>query len=231
MASELRHKVFQQKINSLAKGCVASSIFFAVARTNLENILTGSSLKNRERKFRFDINTLPCVKLIASGNLLYSTGSSAWCSVMTQMGGMGVRVEGRSKREGIYVYIWLIHFTVQQKLTQHCKAIILQFIKKNNVHISDRDVCEGLYPTERCVQSLNMEGSWSLLCLCMYVNIVMLVMIPDGSPPRSHPQCTFHSITFSGKPRNTPLKEDYERSSIQLLPVSHRFSQQYSNIY
>ena len=34
-------------------------------------------------KIRFDINTLPCVKYIASGNLLYSTGSSAWCSVMT----------------------------------------------------------------------------------------------------------------------------------------------------
>ena len=30
-----------------------------------------------------DIYTLPCVKQIASGNLLYSTGSSAWCSVAT----------------------------------------------------------------------------------------------------------------------------------------------------
>ena len=27
---------------------------------------------------------------------------------------------------GICVYIWLIHFVIQQKLTQHCKAIILQ---------------------------------------------------------------------------------------------------------
>ena len=27
---------------------------------------------------------------------------------------------------GIYAYIQLIHFVVQQKLTQHCKAIILQ---------------------------------------------------------------------------------------------------------
>ena len=34
-------------------------------------------------EIRFDINTLPCVKYIASGNLLYSTRSSAWCSVMT----------------------------------------------------------------------------------------------------------------------------------------------------
>ena len=26
---------------------------------------------------------------------------------------------------GIYVYVELIHFVIQQKLTQHCKAIIL----------------------------------------------------------------------------------------------------------
>ena len=30
-----------------------------------------------------DICALPCVKQIASGNLLYNTGSSAWCSMMT----------------------------------------------------------------------------------------------------------------------------------------------------
>ena len=33
-------------------------------------------------------------------------------------------LNGRSKREGIYAYIQLIHFIVQQKLTQHCKATI-----------------------------------------------------------------------------------------------------------
>ena len=27
---------------------------------------------------------------------------------------------------GMYVYIWLIDSVVQQKLTQHCEAIILQ---------------------------------------------------------------------------------------------------------
>ena len=36
----------------------------------------------------------------------------------------------KSKKEGIYVYIQLIHFVVQRKLTQHCKAIILK-LKKN----------------------------------------------------------------------------------------------------
>ena len=74
----------------------------------------------------FNINTLPCVKQIASGNLLYSTGNSAQCSVTTQIRGMGPGVGGRSKREGIYVYIQLIHLIVQRKLTQHCEAILLQ---------------------------------------------------------------------------------------------------------
>ena len=40
------------------------------------------------------------------------------------------REGGREKHEGgdmrIYVYVKLIHFVVQQKLTQHCKAFILQ---------------------------------------------------------------------------------------------------------
>ena len=32
------------------------------------------------------------------------------------------------EREGIYVYLWLIRFVIQQKPTKHCKAIILQLI-------------------------------------------------------------------------------------------------------
>ena len=39
-------------------------------------------------------------------------------------------VGGNLKREGIYVYLGLIHAIVQQKLTQHFKAIILQLKKK-----------------------------------------------------------------------------------------------------
>ena len=42
---------------------------------------------------------------------------------MTQRGGM--RGRKKSNREGIYVYTELIPF-IQQKLTQHCKAIIFQ---------------------------------------------------------------------------------------------------------
>jgi len=39
------------------------------------------------------------------------------------------------EREGIYVYLWLIHVEIWQKTTKFCKAIILQlknkYIKKN----------------------------------------------------------------------------------------------------
>jgi len=34
--------------------------------------------------------------------------------------------------EGIHVNTWVIHNVVQQKLTQHCKAIILQLKKSAN---------------------------------------------------------------------------------------------------
>ena len=30
------------------------------------------------------------------------------------------------QKDGIYVYIWLMHFAVQKKITQHCKATIFQ---------------------------------------------------------------------------------------------------------
>ena len=47
-----------------------------------------------------NIYTLPCVKQMASGNLLYSTGSSAWCSVMTSKCGMRGKWEGGSRQRG-----------------------------------------------------------------------------------------------------------------------------------
>ena len=39
---------------------------------------------------------------------------------------MGWDVGGKFKREGTYVYQWLIHVDVWQKPTQYGKAIILQ---------------------------------------------------------------------------------------------------------
>ena len=77
------------------------------------------------------IYTLPCIRWTANGRLLYSTGTAVQGSEMTYRGGMGVGVRGRLKREeGIYVCIELIPTAVQQKLTQHCNAPILQFKKR-----------------------------------------------------------------------------------------------------
>ena len=39
----------------------------------------------------------------------------------------------------IYTYIWLNHFVVHLKLSQHCKLTILQFLKilmNKNIHLS-----------------------------------------------------------------------------------------------
>ena len=77
-----------------------------------------------------DIHTLAYVKQPASGELLHNTGSSAQGPVMTRWGGQDVGVGWRLKKEGIYVYLWLIHVVVQKKLT-HCKAIIQ--LKSNKI--------------------------------------------------------------------------------------------------
>ena len=61
--------------------------------------------------------------------------SSVFCDDLD--GWVGVGVGGRSKRVGVQVYIQLIHFTVQHKLRQHCKAIILQ-LKKKMKHSRER---------------------------------------------------------------------------------------------
>jgi len=39
---------------------------------------------------------------------------------------MGQEMGGRFKKEGIYVYLWLIHVEVLQTTTTFCKEIILQ---------------------------------------------------------------------------------------------------------
>ena len=42
---------------------------------------------------------------------------------------MGKEVEGWLKREGTYIYLWLVYVDTWQKQTQLDKAIILQFKK------------------------------------------------------------------------------------------------------
>ena len=48
-------------------------------------------------------------------------------------GGMGRKMGGRFKREGTYVYLWLIRVDVWQKPSQYCKVIILQLKIKYNL--------------------------------------------------------------------------------------------------
>ena len=43
---------------------------------------------------------------------------------------MGREMGGKFKREGTYVYLWLIHVDIWQKATKFCKAIILQVKNK-----------------------------------------------------------------------------------------------------
>ena len=44
-------------------------------------------------------------------------------------GGMQREMGEKFKREGTYVYLWLIHGDIWQKTTKFCKAIILQLKK------------------------------------------------------------------------------------------------------
>ena len=48
------------------------------------------------------------------------------CDDLEGWDGEGGREAQEGEDMGIYVYIYLIHFVIKQKLTQHCKAIILQ---------------------------------------------------------------------------------------------------------
>ena len=47
-----------------------------------------------------------CIKEVTSENLLYSIGNPPQCFVVNKMG-------RKSKKEGMYVYIQLIHFALQ----------------------------------------------------------------------------------------------------------------------
>ena len=52
-------------------------------------------------------------------NILVDTGQEG-------EGGTGSEVGERVRREGTYIYLWVIHVDTCQKPTQYCKAIIFQ---------------------------------------------------------------------------------------------------------
>ena len=91
-------------------------VFFILVWNSLQiKYLVLSHKENRGT----DRYTLSCMKYISSESVLYGTGNSTQGSVMTWVG-------GKAKTEGVWVYVELIHFAVQQNLTQHCKATKLK---------------------------------------------------------------------------------------------------------
>ena len=92
-----------------------------------------------------DMYTLWSVSWLASGKLLMSTGSSAWCSGMTQSGGWGERcggerlkregwdggVGGRLKGEGIIFIADSLHCTAETNITlwSNYTTIKIQLLK------------------------------------------------------------------------------------------------------
>ena len=64
--------------------------------------------------------------LLANQHMFVKNTHSNRGSVASKRGGLGSEMGGSFKREGIYVYLWLIHVDILQKPTQSCKRIILQ---------------------------------------------------------------------------------------------------------
>ena len=88
---------------------------------------------------------------------------------------MGWEGRGRAKREGTYVYLWLVPINVWQKPTQYCKAIILQL--KINTFLKIHDGIWGLAAYLRgyvCSENgwREFELSSSSLLLCMHLLIL-----------------------------------------------------------
>ena len=74
---------------------------------------SGGRVQGRDREFGIDMYTLLDLKRITNKDLPYSTGNSAQCYVAAWM-------RGDSGGEWIHVYVWLSHFAVHLKLSQHC---------------------------------------------------------------------------------------------------------------
>ena len=78
----------------------------------------------------------------------------------------------RSKREGLCVYTWLIHFIVQQKSTQHCEVIIPN-LKKRSISSNRASRLLGSLRLEGSEDTASVLGSscllWAELCLDSYI--------------------------------------------------------------
>ena len=59
------------------------------------------------------------IQQVTNADLLHSTGNSVQCSVVTRVG-------RKSRKQGIYMHVQLIHHVDGQKLIQHWKATLFQ---------------------------------------------------------------------------------------------------------
>ena len=98
---------------------------------------------------------------MASGNLLYNTGSSNVVLCDNLDGGREVQ------KVGIYTYLWLIHVDKWQKPSQCCKAIQFSSVQS----LSHVQLFATPWLTARQA-SLSITNSWSLLRL-MSIESVM----------------------------------------------------------
>ena len=151
--------------------------------------------------------TLPYVKQIARGKLLCNTGSSAQCSVTTQMGG-GWRCGRRFKREEIGVHLWLIHVVVWQKLTQPCKAIIFQLkiiiLKRLNLLTSLYGFQQDLPQISRCSGPISSYRKSGFPQIWSY--IIGLQDFPSCSVVKNPPAMQETQVRFLGQ--EDPMEED-----------------------
>ena len=108
--------------------CSPTTKFYSWEKWSTERLM--NLLKVTQRHASMDLWRWAVSQAYRQNSMSHSDGKenilqlgALWWPSWVGWGWMG----GRAKREGLYVYIELIHFIVQQKLTQHCKAIILQF--------------------------------------------------------------------------------------------------------
>lgn len=86
----------------------------------------------------------------------------------------------KSKEEGTYVYVWLIHFEVQQKLPQHYKATTLQIKKKKKT---------SLQTCTNAINHLIAEDKW--MYFLRETNAYFLYYMSDDSKEKL-PTFKFH---------------------------------------
>ena len=138
-------------------------------KTVLKNLFSGKQWNNRYREQTYGHGerggesemygksnrkfTLPYVNQIANGNLLYRLGNSDRGSVSTQRGRIGRHMGGSFKREGIYVYLWLIQ-RFDRKQQNSVKQ--LSFNKKINLKKENKNIIEHTRSQKCCFSSYSL---------------------------------------------------------------------------